>query len=292
MIASLYIGSKTFTHNGTDADLTVLKKLDGLNDLIQKLKNSTDNIFYVNRDDLLVTRLLQDGSTIGDIISTNRKINRDVFNIFLLLLGVCRQANLNFSDLLEYLNLEDEDNCTALVVFNRIDDLPQSKQVISNIEGWLQFRRYYLGKYSKTADYFITEAGKYFERLTIHPDNKRYIRNFIPSHSHKLVDSLTVLNDHFINDLEQSQKAYPEFLNDFAIKHSIDGASLQGKKSKKFYFIFYKGTDSEFSAYCESHLKIFKDDNNRPIHCRIYFKKPDVEKDDPIIYVGSIGKHL
>ncbi len=292
MIASLYIGSKTFIHNGIDTNPDVFKKLLELNGLIQKLKNTPDNIFYVNVNDLLTTRLLQDGATINDIISDSRKINRDVSTIFLLLFEVCKPVNLNFKDLLDYLTLEDEDNCNALVVFNQIGDVPQSKQVISNIMGWLQFRRYYLGKYPKTADYFIAEAGKYFEKLIIHPDNTRYIKEFIQSHSRKLVNSLAALNDHFINDLKRSQKAYPEFLNDFAINHGIDGASLEGKKSDKFNFVFYEGTDGEFIAYCESHLKIYKDDYNRRMHCRIYFKKPAVEKKDPLIYVGFIGKHL
>ena len=292
MIASLYIGSKTFIYNGTDTDHDVLKKLFELNVLIRKLKDSPDNVFYVNKNDLAITQLLQDGSTIIDILSWKRIINKDILTIFLLLFGTCKQADLNFNELLEYLSLEDEDNCTALVVFNWIEGLPKNYQVLSNYKGWLQFRRYYLGKFPKTPDYFITESGKYFESLAINPDNTRGLKKFIKTHSRKLVNSLAALNDHLIGDLRFSRKAYPEFLNDFAIEHDIDGASLDGKKDNKFNFVFYKGTTGEFTAYCESHLKIFKDDEGRLNHCRIYFQKPDTNEDNPIIYVGYIGRHL
>lgn len=292
MIASLYISSETFKYNGIDSDLIVLKKLVELNDLIKKLRNSLDNIFHVNKNTLLTARILQDGSTINDIICHKRKINNDVLNIFLQLFQTCKQVDLSFNDLIEYLSLEDEDNCTALVVFNWITGLPQNHQILSNIKGWLEFRRYYLGKFPKTPDYFITESSKYFERIIIHPDNTRGLRKLIKSHSRKLVNSLAVLNDHLVDDLRQSLVGYPEFLNDFAITRRIDGASLEGRKHDKFKFIFYEGTTDELTKYCESHLKIFRDDSGARKHCRIYFAKPNMTQDNPFVYIGSICEHL
>lgn len=292
MIASLYIGSKTFTYNGSDTDLEVFTKLVELQDLMNRLKNSPDNIFYVNSEDLVLTQLLGDGSTINDIVSCKREINRDVFNLFLLFFGVCTSVKLNFDDLLEYLTLEDEDNCNAIVVFNRIEELPKNNQVISNIEGWLHFRRFYLGRYPKSTEYFITECSKYYDKLVIHPDNRNWMKKISKSHSQKLVKYLAALNDHLTDDLKLSRDDYPEFLNSFRIKYELDGASLEGKKDEKFNFLFYENTSNEFMAYCESHLKIYKDDKEEPGHCRIYFRKPDKNIESPLIFVGYIGEHL
>lgn len=292
MIASLYIGSKTFTHNGTDTDRDIFIKLVDLHDLIERLRYTLDNVLYINSTDLSETQLLSDGSTIGDINSFKREINRDVRNIFLTLFRVCKNVNLSIEDLLEYLTLEDEDNCNAIVVFNRTDQLPASKQVISNISGWLEFRRFYLGKYPKTTNYFIAECSKYYDKLVIHPNNSKSMKAVVRSHSRKLVKYLAVLNDHFIEELQESREAYPQFINSFGVKHNLDGSSLEGTKDKKFNFIFYKDTPNEFNAYCESHLKIYKNDKEeKGKHCRIYFSKPDINVDS-LIFVGYIGEHL
>lgn len=292
MIANLYIGSETFTHNGYDVDEEVYKKIYKLYNLIEYVisRFGDDNIFYLNKANLLNAKLLDDNSTFGDIINYRRTINNDILIIFFKLLGKCKKDNSRFNSILEKLDAEDEDNCNGLVVFNLIDGLPQNQQVISNIKGWFEFRRYYLGKYPKNTEFFISECRKYFNNLVLHPDNTHTIKKVLKTHSIKIVIYLSALNDNFAKDLKVSKSSYPEFIKEFAINHNLDGASLEGRKKDIFKFTFCNEKVGKLIAYCESHLKIYKNDKDELAHCRIYFKKPDVS--DSIVYVGHIGFHL
>jgi len=294
MIANLYLCSKTFIHNGSDTDNKVYKKIINLHDLLRFVRNKykNENIFYINKEELLSTQLFTDGSTVDDVFVHNKIINRDVFYLFMALWKWCSIDNSSLNELVERLSIEDEENCNGLVVFNLIDDLPVSYQIISDINGWYRFRRYYLGKYPNNTSYFLTECEKYFNNLVFHPDNNRSIKEVLISHSKKIIICLSALNDNLVEDLKVSNKSYTDYLREFAINYKLDGASMEGKKDKKFIYNFTGDNGENFSAYCESHLKMFKNDRDEDGHCRVYFRKPDVENEDSLIYIGYIGTHL
>nr|WP_321332022.1 hypothetical protein [uncultured Bacteroides sp.] len=264
------------------------RKLLELNELVEKIKRRReDNEFFLNNDTFLKTQILADGTTIEGIITLQNKIPRDLINLFFTIFKVCKKNKLSFEDLISYLSLEDEDNCTALIALNYIEELPKNRQVLINYKSWLQFRRYYLGKYPKSPEYFLSECEKYFENLKIHPDNVRHLKDVLYSHSKKIICYLGCLNDSFAAEFKNSHKDLIHFMKIFAGNHNLDGASFEGTKKDCFKFIFPK-EDSTEEVYCEPHLKIYRDDcGNVDQHCRIYFKN-----EQNIIFVGFIGKHL
>ncbi len=292
MIASLYICCKSFLHNGIDSDREVEMKLFTFGDLFDRVSKMSDNKFHLNNENFLDTVLLSDGTTILDIISNKRRIQQDCLILFLKAFKNCKKNKLTFSELLEYLELEDCNNCNALIVLNHIDDLPKNRQILSNYTEWVKFRRIYLGKYPKNPEFFLSECRKYYDKLIIHEDNIQSAKKVIETHSQSIVVYLGYLNDHLIDEYKASAPDFIGFLNYFATKYGIDEASFEGSKESVFYFTFnIEGTP--INAYCEPHLKMYKDDaGNQNQHCRIYFQKPDTSKGDCPIYVGFIGKHL
>lgn len=292
MNANLYICSKSIAHNGTDTYPEVERKIFGFGDFVNKLRSSENNIFYVNSEDLLNTAIFPDKKTIGDLLNGEKIINKDIYKLFLLIFGICKKSKCSLSDMVEYLELEDEDNCHALVVINLITEIEKSKQILSNFEDYIVFRRVFLAKYPKTPEFFISECRKYFSNLILHNENRKTISSILNTHSKSIVRQLGCLNDHFITDFITTELDFIQFLKHFAVKHNLDGASSEGLKDTKFNYTFYEGELAR-KEYCEPHLKMYKNDSGEDNkHGRIYFSKPEEWKIGTKIYVGYIGQHL
>lgn len=141
MNSNLYICSKSIAHNGTDTYQEVERKIFLFGEFVSKLRDSKDNLFYVNPNDLLSTTIFPDKKTVGDLLNGEIIINSDIYKLFLLIFGICKKIQCSLSDMVEYLELEDEDNCHALVVINLIDEVEKNKQILSNFEDYIVFRR-------------------------------------------------------------------------------------------------------------------------------------------------------
>ena len=293
MIACLYICDQSFMYNGSDSDMEVARKLFDFKQMVDEARQYDDNVFYLNRMQFLETIILQGKVTIGDIVNKrDMRIGRDCMNLFLSLFNICKSCSLSKEEMVAYLTLEDESLCHAMLVLNPQKDLPENHQVISTVAGWMKFRRFYLGKYPQSADFFLSEVKKYFKKLCIHEQNKcRYLREILDTHSRRLVEYLTALNDNFLDEYNKFSGDLVQFLPVFSKAHCIDGASFEGNKDEKFKCVFSLEGGDIFEAYCEPHLKMYADDSgNRNQHGRIYFRAP--QKTDEKIYIGFICQHL
>lgn len=293
MVADLYICKESFAYNGKDSLPDIVRKLSIFQILLEKVRQYSDeNVLFLSKKEYIEATLCADGSTIEAIISDYdgalKKIGKEAYKLLLSIYDYCRPTQATLEDIKEYLILDDANDCSAILVINGIVGLESSQQVLSNVKEWLRFRRFFLGKYPGDVDFFLAESKKYFPELCICPGTKPGLSKVLPSHHKQIVGYLSVLNDYLISDFEDyGNTCMPEFLKWFALKHSLDDSSFEGKKDDKFSFSFGTGA----VAYCESHLKMFKDDKgNRNQHCRIYFKPP--LKGDKIVYVGSICQHL
>lgn len=281
-------------HNGADGVEDVRRKLSDFQRMLDVIRQYADeNILYLVKEKFWSCSIFGDGKTIADFISdydnTVKVYGKDVYTLFQGILKHCKESKITLGDMKEYLDMEDENSCSGIVVLNTLDGYETHIQVMSNVNGWLNFRRHFLAKYPQNGDFFITESKKYFPGLFIHNDSKSKINDVLMSHVFRIVEYLTVLNDCLIEDFKkQGGRDLIAFLPYFACKHSLDGASFEGcKDEEKFTFMFPDGTN----AYCEPHLKMYKDDaGNDNQHCRIYFKKP--HEGDTKVYVGCICKHL
>lgn len=293
MIANLYLSSESFKHNGTDADNVVTEKLVDFHDLVDTLLNyRDDNKLYVFKDGFLNSPLFQDGTTVQDIFedpsNSLTKYGKDAVTLFFSIFKHFHDEQSTIDDIKEYLEWEDENNCHGVLVFNSTSSLPRNHQVISNVAGWLSFRRHYLAKYPKSPEFFAKELCKYFPRIIFHSSLSQQISDVYTTHSFSIISCLSVLENNLVSDYANYGKDFIGFLNWFAGKYHLDGASFEGTKDKKFEFDF---TDQTV-VYCEPHLKMYRDDSgNTNQHCRIYFGKPKTSHDEHI-YVGCICKHL
>lgn len=296
MIAHLYISHYSFQHNGKDSNDEVKKKLFNFKELLEKIQNYQDeNILYLIDDQFLNTVILQKGTTVQDLLSYDIAVSllsKDIYTLFLSLFKKCKKYDMLFEQVLDLLSKNDKDNCHGMIVLNKTDKIANSYQVLSTIDGWYRFRRYFLAEFPGDEMFFLDESKKYFPSVRIHESTQKDLKDVLKSHPKRIVEYLSILNDHLIDDISRHSSNLDTFLPWFKSKYNLDGASMEGEKDRKrFDFKFLNEKDEEFIAYCEPHLKMYKndrgDDNQQ---CRIYFKKPSVcEK---VVYVAYIGKHL
>lgn len=294
MIAHLYLCNRSFRWNGSDQLADFLVKMADFQKMMERInKYPEENLLYLFVDSFLSTEILEK-VTISEIISDYDKamnmIGKEAYIILMAILKRCKATQATIWDLKKKLSKEDEETCSAFVVFSPLRGVDKHFQVISTEQGWFDFRRHYLGKYPKNPFFFLDESRKFFPGLIIHSDNVGTMRDVIHTHPLLIVRYLSVLNDKFGIEFHKSGRDLNEFLPLFALTYKLDDASLEGSKDDKFYFDFYKN-GKVFKAYCEAHLKMYHDDRgNDNQHCRIYFKKPIYG--EQYIYVGYIGEHL
>ncbi len=293
MKANLYLCSTTFSYNFSDSIDEVKKKLSDFHLMTEKIREyDYENTLYINFLDFTSIIIHNDGKSINELISnyqyTVSKYGKDITTILYAMFKYYQQSNVSLNDMEQLLNIHNKDCCNGIIVLNPLKRYENNKQVMSNISEWYNFRRFFLAKYPNDEHFFIEETKKYFPNINIHEDTKSTLKKVLNSHTYQIVRYLSILNDSLIIEFNQTQNNdLNKFLPQFANKHNIDDASLEGKKDDKFKRIFSDGTQ----AYCEPHLKMYKDDSgNNKQHCRIYFKKPN--KGESIVYVGCICQHL
>jgi hypothetical protein len=292
MIANLYICSKSIAHNATDTYSEAERKIFNFGEFLNKVRILKSNLFYVNSEDFLVTPILPNKITVEDLINGEKTVNKDLRNLFLLIFNICKKSTGSLKDMVDYLELEDENTCHALIVINFIEEIPKSKQILCNFDEFIIFRRIFLAKYPKSPEFFLDECRKYFPNLKFHDNIIETVKPIIHTHPHSIVKHLSCLSDNFISDFNSVGLDFVQFLNYFSIKNGLDAASLEGSKENKFYFNFLEDK-SERKEYCEAHTKMYTDDSgNNNQHGRIYFSKPENWTVGTKIYIGFIGDHL
>lgn len=293
MKADLYICSTTFSYNLTDSIDDIRKKVSDFNLMTEKIREySEENSLYLNFNDFSSTIIFNDGKSINELIAnytnSTSKYGKDIITLIFSLFKYCQESNESLNTMKQCLEIYDKDSCNGLIVLNPLEGYEHNIQVISNIDDWYKLRRFLLAKYPIDEHFFIDETKKYFPSLQIHESTKSLLKDVLKNHSHRIVEYLSILNDFLIKEFNQIRNNdINNFLPLFALKYNIDDASLEGQKDNKFMRIFPDGT----KAYCEPHLKMYKDDSgNNNQHCRIYFKKPN--KGEKIVYIGCICQHL
>ena len=189
-------------------------------------------------------------------------------------------------------NLESPEECQGIVVINKQDDIPVCNQVFSSISGWREFRRFFLSKHPKSPEFFISEAKKYFPKLQFSENIYSKLNEVLSTHSRKIVDGLSILNDYCFNDWTSYSGNAITFIEQFAKKHGSEGSSEGTKKAALKAKFKKKQQKEEFECYCGPHLKYNEDDyGNTRQYMRIYFQHPNASPDE-YIYIGYIMKHV
>jgi len=299
MLASFYLCSRSIEYNGTDSDSDIIKKLYSLYDLIAQIHKTPNNEFLLNKKSFCDTVIFPSGKKVSDIISYDKSIKRDIRNLFLFMFSYAsKDTEASFEDMIEYLSLEDENNCNALLVLNIIKELENKiEQIISNIRDWRSFMRKKMIKYNKDEKTFVTNSQYYFPNLCFSCTTTFYndLSKILDTHRASLIKALSLLNDEFIS-IYKDEKDFVRALQKFGCYKEIDGCSFEGKKDDKLNIDFINEKGISFvTKYCEAHIKINTPDKYKKLsgdyhdYCRIYFAKPEEECDT--VYVGAICHH-
>ncbi|KXX69451.1 hypothetical protein [Flammeovirga sp. SJP92] len=302
MIAELYIVPQSFTHNPDLSLEEIESKTQALgNDFIYIKQYSDTNRLKVHSDiynvEFLEDILLMDLLFNPEISTT---IDRDTRVMLQKIIVESEETEDNINDVIDVLlPSHNQNNCYGLISFNRVDNIAPEFQIVYNLSGWFQFRRYFLGLYPKDSEFFIDECSKYFPNLIFHERNKTSVRTIIQNCSNKIIYHLSALNDRF-RDSEIDGFNRTKILEHFSIAQNLDEkASPEGDASRKKDFTFKFQNDSgQFEdVCCEPHLKLCYNDNypgdsSYSTNRRIYFHEGKENIEGGRILIGHIGGHL
>lgn len=299
MVAELYLIAESFVFNNNYSKEEIEIKTKSLAQDFVCIKRYADtnkifvhpNIYYVNFLENLSLSDLLFNPKIG-----KEKIDRDVYNALQKIIVESTTTDHNSEDILRILPNHTESICYGLLAFHPLEGLDLSYQIVYNLQGWYEFRRYYLGVYPKNADFYIEECIKYFPKLFFHPRNKISVKPILSDCPKKIVYHLTALNDEF-NSIDKTNLNRTQVLETFSREAQLDEiASLEGHAARKedFTFIFMNNKGQDESVCCEPHLKLCFSDTNTSYSNdrRIYFHEGVENISDGKILIGHIGNHL
>lgn len=282
-------------YNGDDTQEDVCSKIAQFTQMHQYIweKYRSDNFFYVNTDQLALSLVFKETTLLDILCQKADFLPKEILYAFQAVFNKSTKTTVfSNAELCEYLSLESEDECQGIIVVNQQKDLPICNQVFSSIQGWRNFRRFFLSKYPKSPEFFISEAEKYFPQLQFSENICSKLNEVLSTHSRKIVDGLSILNDYCLSDWNSYSGDAVTFIEQFAKTHGSEG-SFEGTKKAALKAKFKKKhKKEEFECYCEPHLKYNEDDyGNTRQYMRIYFQHPNASQ-DAYIYIGYIMKHV
>lgn len=303
MKAEFYIISDTFEYNSQFTINEIEIKIKALADDFRFIKKHRETNKLFVQEDIYYVNLLN-GVKLYDLlfndIIANNYFDRDVRVILKNI--IIENDRTSFSS--NYIKNEllphyDENICFGIIAFNKIEDITPEFLVIYDLNGWLGFRRHFLGQFPKNETFYIDECVKYFPNLFFHERNKQTISTIFADCPKKIIYHLAALNDKFksfhINPYNRVNA-----LTQFSIAANLDqAATTEGNASRKinFTFEFMDNNKMPVQVCCEPHLKLCYNDNypgdqSHSNNRRIYFHegKPNIEGGK--ILIGHIGNHL
>lgn len=303
MVAEFYIIAESFEENTKLSKEEIEERIKSLSrDFIYIRKYKETNKLLIHPD-IYNVRFIND-VLISDLLFNNeianRTIDRDVRVSLQKIIIESENTDISSQEVKEILiSKHSNDTCHGLIAFHEVKDIKPEYQIIYNINGWLEFRRYFLGIYPGNANFFIDECIKYFPNLFFHSKNKDTVNTILHNCAKKIIYNLTALND-FLREAQKDASNRTEALEKLSIIAELDEvASLEGNASRKrdLTLSFLNKENEMEDVCCEPHLKLCYNDNypgdsSYATNRRIYFHegKPNIQEGK--ILIGHIGEHL
>jgi hypothetical protein len=301
MLAELYIVAESFENNINFTTPEIENKIKSLAEDFQYIrKYHNTNKILVHPDVYNVYFL--NGILLSDLLFYNEigkvHLGRDVYNALQKIIIESEETNHTSKEVIEVLLPEhDQDLCHGLIAFNQINNVQPEFQIVYHLQGWFNFRRYFLGFYPKNANFFISECRKYFPNLLFHDNTITTIQGIINDFRKKVIYHLTALNDKF-KESQDGIRNRQQVLNHFSVNCGLDErASLEGHAARKPFFTyeFINNEGIGQNVCCEPHLKLCRSDfpgDNTYYQNRIYFHEGFENIGNNKILVGHIGEHI
>lgn len=303
MVAEFYIIAESFAQNTTASKAEIETKIEALgNDFISIRKYKDTNKLFINPEIYEIPFI--NNVSISDLlyndVMANQNLDRDARNMLKKIVTETENNNITSQEVIEVLLPEHcQDLCHGLIAFNTVVGVEPEFQVIYNENGWLNFRRHYLGLYPKNNMFFIDECIKYFPNLYFHEKNRTSVGAILHNCPKKIVYHLAALNDKF-SEIDNRYLNRTQILEHFSINANLDAtASLEGNAARKpvLTFSFLNAKKETINICCEPHLKLchndfYPGDTSYSNDRRIYFHEgiPTIENNK--ILIGHIGDHL
>lgn len=309
MVAELYIVAESFANNTNFTTPEIERKTKSLaKDFFYIKKYSETNRLFVHPDIYGVNFI--NGVTLSDLlhkpIIAKQYLDRDVYGALQNIIDKSIRTTHTSEEVIEVLLPEHNENiCHGLIAFNPVPVVQPELQIVYHLQGWFEFRRYFLGLYPKNENFYIDECIKYFPNLFFHERNRTTISEILHDCPKKIIYHLSALNDKF-KLIDKIGRNRTQVLEAFSITATLDEtASLEGDASRKpnFTFTFINHLKKEVEVCCEPHLKLCFSDTSKAYSTgrRIYFHEgiervedgEIIEKvQDGKILIGHIGGHL
>lgn len=303
MLAEFYIIAESFAQNENSTIAEIEAKTKSLaKDFVNIRRYRDTNKLFVHPSIYNVTFI--NNVTISDLLFndeiSNNNLDRDVRVLLKKIVLESETTSYTTQEVKEVLLPEhNADLCHGLICFNTIEGINPDFQVIYNLKGWLDFRRYYLKIYPGNESFFIDECIKYFPNLYFHERNKASVGVILHNCSKKILYHLIALNDKF-RENQQEGLNRTQVLERFSINARLDEtASLEGNPSRKLKltFQFTNSANVLEDICCEPHLKLcyndnYPGDNSYSTDRRLYFHEGKVNIHEGKILIGHIGDHL
>lgn len=255
----------------------------------------TEKIF---RNDSIFDEYIFPDITINDFISYSLKVrslfNKQIITYLSIIIRKSKKTTISFEEVLEVL-LEDqsEEVVHGLMCLFKTNGI-EEKYLIYNKHNWLDFHRFYLSEFPKNPKYFMQECEKYFPDLHFHPENSNKVHRILNTNSKTIIHHLTELNRNF-PACKAKHVSRIDLLKEFNVLSKLNiPASIEGDLSRKkdLTFTFVNNEKKEEDIYCEMHLKLLKDDQERIVQNRIYFHEGKNSIAFGKILIAHIGVHL
>ena len=301
MVAEFYIIAESFMQNPNLSIEEIESKTKSLaNDFVYIRKYKDSNKLFVHPE-IYNIPFVNDVS-ISDLLNNdeiaNNNLDRDVRVLLKKIIWESEETDILTQEVIEVLLPEhNEDICHGLIGFNIVDNAAPDFQVVYNLNGWLDFKRYFLGLYPKNEAFFINECCKYFPNLFFHDNTTTTISDIFDNFPKKIIFHLTALNDKF-RESQDGFRNRQQVLEHFSGNcHLDETASLEGhaERKPKFTYNFTNKEGKQQSVCCEPHLKLCKSDasgDNTYYQHRIYFHEGFENICSNKILIGHIGKHI
>lgn len=300
MVANFYI-TKEFLNSTALSEDEFIFKVNLLNiEVIEINKHKQTNKLFISNE--CYSELRWNNYSLANVWDADCDLDRDTKSLILsIIMNSSQSTNLSHDEIISTLNECNEENVNGILLFSKNDLVDIEFQIIIPDRRWIDFKRYFLGKFPKTPEFFIEECRIYFDNIFFHERTKYTVGSILDDCSLKIINHLSGLNDllHKIqrNNIGDNRQVILSKLT--TLGHYDESASLEGNAARKDDFTFQFENDKKIleNVCCEPHIKLCRTDNypgdsSYSTNRRIYFHEGKPNIHNGRILVGHIGHHL
>jgi len=227
----------------------------------------------------------------------SEELGRDHHYFFQVIIDHSTETLVENEDLLELLPAHDQSLVNGLLCLHDVPEVDR-RYCVYNRNDWFAFRRYFLGLYPISEEWFVSQCTILFPEIHFQNQINNTLRTLegggLSNFCIAIIYCLTCLNDKFKSCLNINN--IPDSLRRFTSISGIE-TSNEGNAARRDDLSFsFRNKDNVMElVYCEPHMRLSQSDrsgDNTYRYNRIYFHPGKDHIAEGKILVGHIGGHL